>query len=94
MSEMRMPAHNEKKHIAAIALDKYHIEAKEKSAMSYNHNYYQETIQKMLYELIRDKDITVLMVVLIGSRAYGCAGPNSDYDIRFIYKQQEDHISM
>lgn len=56
--------------------------------MSYKNN--KEAIQNMIYDLTKDDDIIVLMAVAIGSRAYGCAGPNSDYDIRFIYKRPEE----
>lgn len=56
--------------------------------MSYKND--KEAIQNMIYDLTKDDDIIVLMIVAIGSRAYGCAGPNSDYDIRFIYKRPEE----
>ncbi len=38
----------------------------------------------------REHDVTVLYAVESGSRAWGFASPNSDYDVRFIYAHKPD----
>lgn len=42
-------------------------------------------VPKKLKELEREYDMRVLLVVESGSRAWGFASPDSDFDVRFIY---------
>jgi uncharacterized protein len=49
-----------------------------------------EIIQAQLQDLEREHDIKILYAVESGSRAWGFASKNSDWDVRFIYLHRED----
>jgi len=52
-----------------------------------------DKIQKHLTQIEQDKDVRILFAVEAGSRAWGFASPDSDYDIRFIYvKPRERYL--
>ena len=48
-------------------------------------------IREKLQEIEREKKVKILYAVESGSRAWGFASPDSDYDIRFIYKHEPDY---
>jgi predicted nucleotidyltransferase len=50
----------------------------------------KDKILEKLKEIERTKGVEVLYAVESGSRAWGFASPDSDYDIRFIYKHDLD----
>ena len=49
----------------------------------------KEQILHKLEEIEKTENVTVLYAVETGSRAWGHANENSDYDIRFIYKRND-----
>lgn len=51
----------------------------------------KEKILKKLNEIALQNDVEILFAVESGSRAWGFASPDSDYDIRFIYKHKPDY---
>ena len=51
----------------------------------------ENKIQEKLKEIEKSKNVTILFAVESGSRAWGFASPDSDYDIRFIYKHDVDY---
>lgn len=50
----------------------------------------RKRIENKLTELAESKNIRILMACETGSRAWGFASPDSDYDVRFIYAKEED----
>lgn len=54
----------------------------------------QEIEQKLL-EIEQKENVKVLHAVESGSRAWGFASPDSDYDVRFVYvRNQEDYLKL
>lgn len=50
-----------------------------------------ETIKEKLYEIEQRENVCIIHCVESGSRAWGFASPDSDYDVRFIYVRPEDY---
>lgn len=55
----------------------------------------EKRILEKLKEIEEQKGIEILFAVESGSRAWGFASPDSDYDIRFVFKRQtEDYLDL
>ena len=50
----------------------------------------REMIQTQLRKIEEEEHIKILLAVESGSRAWGFASPDSDYDVRFIYVRRKD----
>ena len=50
----------------------------------------QKEIQENLDMIEKKHDVQILLAVESGSRTWGFASPDSDYDVRFIYKHREE----
>lgn len=58
-------------------------------------NEIQETIIDKLRKISEEKNIKMILAVESGSRAWGFASPDSDYDCRFVYAHpKEEYISL
>lgn len=55
----------------------------------------REKIQTQLRRIEEEEHIKILLAVESGSRAWGFASPDSDYDVRFIYiRRTEDYLRL
>ena len=55
----------------------------------------REIILERLKEIEKTEDVRILMAVESGSRAWGFASPDSDYDVRFIYARPvEEYLRL
>ena len=50
----------------------------------------EDKIKSYLSALEQEKDISILLACETGSRAWGFPSPDSDYDVRLIYKHQTE----
>ena len=54
-----------------------------------------EQIMRKLTEIEQTENVTILHAVESGSRAWGFASPDSDYDVRFVYvRRTEDYLRL
>ena len=52
----------------------------------------EKLICSKLHEIEKENNVKILLAVESGSRAWGFASPDSDYDVRFIYvRPKEDY---
>ena len=51
----------------------------------------EEKINNKLNEIALEKQVEILFACESGSRSWGFASPDSDYDIRFIYKNKPEY---
>ena len=55
----------------------------------------QAMIQKKIREIEQQADVSVLYAAESGSRAWGFASPDSDYDVRFVYvRRRDDYLKL
>lgn len=55
----------------------------------------EELIQEKLHEIEKRENCRILLAVESGSRAWGFASPDSDYDVRFIYvRDKESYLKL
>ena len=50
----------------------------------------EQIIRQRLSEIEKTQNVRILFAVESGSRAWGIASPDSDYDVRFIYVRQKN----
>ena len=52
-------------------------------------------ILKELQKIEEKENVKIIMAIESGSRAWGFASPDSDYDVRFIYvRKKEDYLKL
>ena len=55
----------------------------------------RETILSKLHEIETRENVKILLAVESGSRAWGFASPDSDYDVRFLYvRPMADYLRL
>ena len=55
----------------------------------------QEKIRRKLRDIERQQDVRIIYAVESGSRAWGFASPDSDWDVRYIYvRRPEDYLRV
>ena len=55
----------------------------------------REKIEKELQKIEAEHGVKIILAVESGSRAWGFASPDSDYDVRFIYlRKKEDYLRL
>ncbi|MCD8049584.1 MAG: nucleotidyltransferase domain-containing protein [Clostridia bacterium] len=55
----------------------------------------KEKIVSLLHEIEEKENVKILLAVESGSRAWGFASPDSDYDVRFIYvRPREEYLRL
>ena len=55
----------------------------------------QDNIQEKINQIEKTEQVRILHAVESGSRAWGFASPDSDYDVRFIYlRRTEDYLKL
>lgn len=55
----------------------------------------RKEIQEKLREIEARENVQIILAVESGSRAWGFASPDSDYDVRFIYvRSREDYLKL
>ena len=55
----------------------------------------EKLIYKKLQEIEQQENVKILLAVESGSRAWGFASPDSDYDVRFIYvRPKEEYLRL
>lgn len=58
-------------------------------------NTMRKAIEEKLCSIERDENVRILLAVESGSRAWGFASPDSDYDVRFIYvRPKSDYLKL
>lgn len=50
-----------------------------------------ETIQQKIDEIEKTENVKIIHCIESGSRAWGFASPDSDYDVRFVYVHKPEH---
>ena len=55
----------------------------------------KDIILRELKKIEEQKNVKIIMAIESGSRAWGFASPDSDYDVRFIYvRKEEDYLKL